>query len=84
MRKSSTYLGALALLATVGLSVAIDTIPLPASAQTYGMQRRQERRNTRQGSRELKHQCNANGGSSRSECRQQKREMKQTGRQNRW
>jgi hypothetical protein len=84
MQKSSTYLGALALLATMSLGIAIDTIPLPAQAQTYGMQRRQERRNTRQESRQQKHECNANGGSSRSECRQQKREMKQTGRQNRW
>jgi hypothetical protein len=75
-------LGALAALATFGADFAISTYPVTAHAQTQGMQRRGERRDTRQTSREVKHECNANGGNSRAECRQTKREVKQTGRHN--
>ncbi len=54
-----------------------------ASAQTQGMQRREDRRGTRQQSRSVKHDCNASGQASRSQCRQAKRTVKQEGRQRR-
>lgn len=74
------FLGALAMLATATPAIVISTYPESVQAQTYGMQRRGERRDTRQTSREVKHACNASGQSSRSGCRQAKREVKQTGR----
>jgi hypothetical protein len=74
------FLGALATLATAGSTFAISTYPQIAQAQTQGMERRDERRDTRQGSREVKHECNAGQGNSRSECRQAKHQVKQTGR----
>ena len=80
--ETSKILGALAALATFGSDLAISAYPVTAQAQTQGMQRRGERRDTRQTSREVKHECNANGGNSRAECRQTKREVKQTGRHN--
>jgi hypothetical protein len=45
------------------------------------MQRRDERRDTRQESRDVKHECNANNQNSRAGCRQEKRDVKQSGRQ---
>jgi len=80
MRKSTrnSFMGALALLA--GFTFAIGTYPQIALAQTQGMQRREERRDTRQESRAVKHSCNASGQASRSECRQTKRHVKQSGR----
>ena len=82
MRKTNiaNLLGALAMLVTSGVPVVLSTYPQAAYAQTQGMQRRGERRDTRQGARSQKHACNAAGGSSRSECRQQKRNTKQAGR----
>jgi hypothetical protein len=82
MRKPNTVLllGALAMLATTGVPIVISTYPQAAYAQTQGMNRRAERRDTRQGARTQKHECNAAGGNSRSECRQQKRTTKQAGR----
>jgi hypothetical protein len=74
------FLGALAMLATATPAIVISTYPQTVQAQTQGMERRGERRDTRQTSREVKHACNAAGGTSRSECRQTKREVKQTGR----
>ncbi len=84
MRKVQTLniLGTLAVLATVGTTFAIDMYPQAANAQTQGMTRRAERRDTRQEARATKHACNASGASSRSGCRQEKRDVKQTGRQN--
>jgi hypothetical protein len=76
-------LSALAVLATVDSSFAVSAYPLTAHAQTRGMERRAARRDTRQESRDIKHECNASGGKSRSECRQTKRDVKQTGRQDR-
>ncbi len=73
-------LGALAVAATIGAASVIIVYPLPADAQTQGMNRRGERRDTRQTSRDVKHQCNATSGNSRSECRQAKRSTKQAGR----
>ncbi len=74
------FLGVLTVLATVGTTFVMDTYPLPAAAQTAGMTRRAERRHTRQTSREVKHECNAREGTSRSECRQAKHSTKQAGR----
>ena len=54
-----------------------------ASAQTQGMQRREDRRGTRQQSRSVKRECNASGQAGRSQCRQAKRTVKQEGWQRR-
>lgn len=72
-------LGALAALAIVGSTLAISSYPRAAHAQTNGMERRGERRDTRQHSREVKHECKA-GDKSNAECRQGKRDVKQAGR----
>jgi hypothetical protein len=72
--------GALALLTTVGGALATGLAPAPADALTQGMERRGERRGTRHEARHTKHECNAHGGKSRSECRQTKRDVKQQGR----
>ena len=81
MRKANifSFLGALAMLATSGVLVAISTYPQAAYAQTQGMGRRDERRDTRQGARVEKQACKA-GDNSRAECRQEKRDTKQKGR----
>lgn len=83
MRKSIVmpFLGALAMLATGGPVLVISSYPQSAQAQTQGMQRRAERRETRQTARDVKHECNANGSASRSGCRQAKHGVKQAGRQ---
>ena len=75
-------IGALAALATVGLTFAISTYPTSAHAQTQGMERRDDRRDTRQDSRDVKQACKAGDEKSRAECRQDKRDVKQEGRQN--
>ena len=49
---------------------------VPASAQTQGMQRRNERRNMRQGARATKQACKAGDEKTRAECRQMKRSYK--------
>jgi hypothetical protein len=74
-------LGALAVLATVGSTLTIGTYLESAHAQTLGMERRSDRRATRQESRAAKHACNASNETSRAECRHLKHEVKQTGRQ---
>ncbi len=81
MRKTQTILGILAVLATVSFTFAIETYPQTAAAQTQGMTRRHERRATRHEARAAKHECNANHESSRAGCRQEKRDVKQAGRQ---
>ena len=72
---------ALAMPVTTGTAVVIGFYPHIAQAQTQGMERREDRRATRQGAREEKHECNASGDSSRAGCRQEKRDVKQTGRE---
>jgi hypothetical protein len=74
-------IGALATLVTTGTPVVIGFYASVAHAQTQGMERREDRRGTRQGAREEKHECNASGDSSRAGCRQEKRDTKQTGRE---
>jgi hypothetical protein len=76
--KKLRILGAATMLAMAGVAFATD-----AYAQTQGMDRRADRRDTRQTARDVKHKCNASGQSSRSGCRQAKRSVKQQGRQNR-
>lgn len=73
-------LSAIAVLATV--SSTITWFPQAASAQTQGMERRDDRRGTRETSREVKQACKAGDENTRAECRQGKREVKQTGRHN--
>lgn len=75
-------LSAVAVLLTVGSTFAIETYPLAAHAQTQGMTRRGERRDTRQTSRDVKHSCNAHSDKSRAECRHQKHSVKHEGRTN--
>lgn len=72
-------LGALAVAAAIGATAVISVYPQPADAQTQGMNRRGERRDTRQDSRTAKHECKASGN-NRSDCRQEKRQTKQQGR----
>jgi hypothetical protein len=50
---------------------------VPASAQTQGMERRDERRDVRQGARAAKQACKAGDEKTRPECRQMKRSAKQ-------
>ena len=52
----------------------------PASAQTQGMERRNQRRDNRASARAAKQACKAGDEKSRAECRQVKREAKQAGR----
>jgi hypothetical protein len=73
-------LGVLAVLATVGSTFAIGAYPQTAKAQTQGMERRDERSDTRQASRDVKQACKAGDEKSRAECRQGKHEVKQSGR----
>ena len=82
MRKATLVhlTAALAVLATSGVPLAITSFSTGAYAQTHGMTRRADRRDTRQGAREQKHACNAAGGNSRAECRQEKRDTKQEAR----
>jgi hypothetical protein len=49
---------------------------VPVSAQTQGMERRNERRNMRQGARATKNACKAGDEKTRAECRQLKRSYK--------
>ena len=52
-----------------------------ASAQTQGMERRDDRRDDRAGGRGAKQDCKAGDEKTRAECRQEKRDTKQEGRQ---
>jgi hypothetical protein len=80
MRKSKavSLLGALAMLATSGVTVVLST--QTATAQTQGMERRGDRRDTRQSARVEKRACVTASDNSRAECRQQKRDTKQDAR----
>ena len=57
-------------------AVAMLLSALPASAQTQGMERRNERRHVRQGARATKRECRAGDEKTRAECRQMKRSYK--------
>jgi hypothetical protein len=86
MRKpiGTPLLGALFMLAITSFTIAIDSYPQTAAAQTAGMVRREDRRATRREARETKHACNASGTTTRAECRHEKHRVKETGRENRW
>jgi hypothetical protein len=76
------FLGALAIAANLGFTIVLDSYPTPAWGQTAGMTRREDRRGTRQESRDVKHECNASGQGTRAECRAAKHGVKETGRSN--
>ena len=67
---------------SVGVLAAVLTLAgiAPASAQTQGMDRRNQRRDNRAAARAAKQACKAGDENSRAECRQVKREVKQAGR----
>ena len=48
-----------------------------AYAQTQGMDRRDEKRDDREGARDAKQACKAGDENTRAECRQEKRDVKQ-------
>jgi hypothetical protein len=76
MRMSFMRKGAAAVVgALLMLSVGV------ASAQTQGMERRDERRDDKAGARATKQACKAGDEKTRAECRQVKRTTKQQGRQ---
>ena len=58
-------------------AIAMFLSAVPVSAQTPGMERRNDRRNVRQGARAAKQACHAGDEKTRPECRQMKRSMKQ-------
>jgi len=78
--KMEKIVGLLAALATVSLPLAIGAYPQTAQAQTRGMEHRDDRRDTRQDSRDVKQACKAGDEKTRSECRQTKHDVKQEGR----
>jgi len=51
----------------------------PASAQTNGMNRRNERRNVRGGARAAKQACKEGDEKTRADCPQMRRHVKQAG-----
>ena len=57
-------------------AVAMLLGAVPVSAQTQGMERRNERRNVRHGARATKQACKAGDEKTRAECRQMKRSYK--------
>ena len=61
---------------------AIVTLAGAAYAQTQGMNRRDDRRDNRAAGRAAKQACKAGDEKTRAECRQDKRDVKQQGRQN--
>jgi len=63
--------------ATAALAAVVMMLnAVPASAQTQGMERRNERRNMRHGARATKQACKAGDEKTRAECRQMKRSYK--------
>jgi hypothetical protein len=73
-RKMRFWRGVGVLAAVVMLGIA------PAFAQTNGMDRRDDRRDDRSGARAAKQACKAGDEKTRADCRQMKRDVKQTGR----
>lgn len=62
------------------LTAAGGMVATTSYAQTNGMDRRDDRRDNRQGSRDEKQACKAGDEKTRPECRQDKRDTKQEGR----
>ena len=64
--------------AVTGLAAVVMLLnAVPAFAQTQGMERRNERRDVRQGARATKRECRAGDEKTRAECRHEKRSTKQ-------
>jgi hypothetical protein len=59
---------------------AVATLSGIAQAQTQGMDRRDDRRNTRGDARDEKRDCKAGDEKTRAECRHEKRDTKQNAR----
>ena len=76
MRRRMSFWRSVAVLATVVMLGGIA----PASAQTQGMGRRNERRDNRAAARAAKQACKAGDEKTRADCRQTKRQAKQAGR----
>jgi hypothetical protein len=76
MQRTMSFWRGIGVLAAVVMLAGIG----PASAQTQGMERRNQRRDNRAAARAAKQACKAGDEKSRSECRQEKREVKQAGR----
>jgi hypothetical protein len=72
MTRKATMLGIIGTLATASALIVTTSY-----AQTNGTERRGERREDRQGSRDEKQACKAGDEKSRPECRQDKRDEKQ-------
>jgi hypothetical protein len=70
------------LVSSILVAGTLLAVAAPASAQTQGMERRDNRRDTRQDARDTKHECKAGDEQSRPECRQDKRDTKQDARRN--
>ena len=75
MRKSFIRKGAAVVVAAL-MVLSVGS----ASAQTQGMERRDERQDDRAGARATKQACKAGDEKTRAECRQGKRTTKQQGR----
>ena len=76
MRPRMSFWRSIAVLAIVVMLAGIA----PASAQTQGMGRSNERRDDRAAARAAKQACKAGDEKTRADCRQMKREAKQAGR----
>jgi len=76
MRRKMRFWRGLGVLATVVVLAGIA----PASAQTNGMSRRDQRRDNRAAARSAKQACKAGDEKTRADCRQMKRDVKQAGR----
>ena len=64
----------------LGSAVVVTTTTYADNQGTQGMQRRDDRRDNRQGARAQKQACKAGDEKSRAECRHDKRNTKQEGR----
>jgi hypothetical protein len=78
MRRKTRFWRGVGFLATVVVLAGIAS----ASAQTNGMNRRDQRRDNRAAARAAKQACKAGDEKSRAECRQMKRDVKHAGRNN--
>lgn len=76
MRRRTSFWTNVGILAAVVVLAGIA----PSSAQTQGMDRRNQRRDNRAAARAAKQACKAGDEKSRADCRQVKREVKQAGR----
>jgi hypothetical protein len=72
MKPGALTLVAIGVFATAGVLVTTTSF-----AQTNGMERRDDRRDDREGARDDKQECRAGDEQSRPECRQDKRDTKQ-------